>query len=122
MLGDAGEGGPEDLAGVVFEVGEDAFVLSLEAGPFRVAFVAVVALVEDTEIAHLDDVVDKFLPEFAVGRAEEVFVFETEFVLHADHYGGGEAGHAKALQRLHDGPAFSRRKYLKHVVIVHHLA
>ena len=82
---------------------------------------AVVALVEDTEIAHLDHIVDQFLAEFLVGRAEEVLVLETEVELEGEHRGGGEAGHAEALQRLHDGPAFSSRQRAKHVIIVHHL-
>ena len=65
-MGDAGEGRPEDLAGIVLEVGEDALVLALEAGPFRFAVVAVVALAEDAEVAHLDHIVDQFLAEFQV--------------------------------------------------------
>ena len=71
MLGDAGEGRPEDLAGIVLEIGEDALVLALEAGPFRFARVAAVAGVEDAEVAHLDHVVDELLAKLLVGRAEE---------------------------------------------------
>ena len=97
MLAYAGVGRPEDLAGVVLEIGEDALVLALEAGPFRLAVVAAVARVEDAEIAHLYDVIDELLAELAVGRAEEVFILQAELVLHADHDGGGEAVHAQTL-------------------------
>ena len=121
VLGEAGEGRPEDLAGVVLEVGEDALVLAAEACEFRLALVGDVARVEDAEIAHLDDIVDELLAHFAVGRAEEVFVLEPEFVLHADHDGGGEAAHAQTLQRLVYGPALSRRQCPEHVVVIHHL-
>lgn len=69
MLAYASVGRPEDLAGVVLEIGEDSLVLALEAGELRLAVVTAVARIEDAEIAHLDDVIDEFLAEFAVGRA-----------------------------------------------------
>lgn len=122
MLAYAGVGRPEDLVGVVLEIGEDALVLALEAGPFRFAFVAAVAWVEDSKIAHLNDVIDEFLAELAVGRAEEVLILEAELMLHADHCGGGEAVHTQTLQRLEYGPALGRRQIAQHIVIIHHLS
>lgn len=120
-LGDAVEGRPEDLAGIVLEVAECAAVLAAEAGEHRLALAADVAGVEDAEVTHLDHVVDELGAAFHVGLAEEVLVLKAEVEAEGEHGGGGEAAHAKALQRLHGAAALSRRQLPQHIVVVHHL-
>ena len=121
VLAKTGKGCPENLARVEAKVGEYSTILAKETGECAFVFLAVIARVEDAEIAHLDHIVDEFWAALTVGLAEEILVFEPEVVLEGEHGGGGEAAHAQTFQRLHGRPAPGRRQLFQHVVIIHHL-
>ena len=112
---------PEDFAGVLAEVGEDAggfAEVAMEAG---FVLFAVVAAVKDAEVAAVDGFFHQFAAEAGVGGAQHIGFFQAEVKPQRFHHRGGETVHAQMPQRRHNGLSFSRIQRPEEVVIVHHL-